>query len=127
MDHFITPSEFLRQRYIDWGIAPHKISHIENGQGSPMSRVVDRAGAQPAHNFAFFGQINKWKGLDLLLDALKIVIERRPEGAPMPTLNVHGANLEGQEASVRERIQAKLVELHPHVQFHGALQQAGHA
>lgn len=120
VDHFVTPSEFLRERYIRWGIPAERISTIENGQATELPRVVDRPGAQPAHSFAFFGQINKWKGLDLLLDALQIVIDRRPEGAPMPTLNVHGANLESQEASVRERIQGKLEGLRPHVQFHGA-------
>jgi len=106
VDHFIAPSEFLRQRYIGWGVAPSKISHIENGQSSPSHHVVANAGASPSHSFA-------------LLDALKLVVERRPKGSPMPTLNVHGANLDGQEASVRELIQAKLDELRPRVQFHG--------
>jgi len=31
VDAFVSPSEFLRQRYIAWGIAPERICVIENG------------------------------------------------------------------------------------------------
>ncbi|NDY90910.1 glycosyltransferase family 4 protein [Ideonella livida] len=120
VDAFVTPSEFLRQRYVDWGLPAHRVHTLENGQAQALTRVVDRPGTHPNRQFAFFGQINKWKGLDLLLDALAIVLDRRKEGDPLPTLNVHGANLENQEAAVRERISTKLEKLRPHVQFHGA-------
>ena len=32
VDQFIAPSNFLRDRYIGWGIAPNRITVIENGQ-----------------------------------------------------------------------------------------------
>ena len=31
VDVFVAPSQFLRQRYIEWGIPSHKIVHIPNG------------------------------------------------------------------------------------------------
>ena len=35
-DAFVSPSEFLRQRYIEWGIPAEHIVVIENGQPSPL-------------------------------------------------------------------------------------------
>lgn len=119
VDHFIAPSEFLRQRYIQWGLPADRLHMIENGQAFALHAADDRPGSRPAHNFAFFGQINRWKGLDVLLEAMRIVLDRRPEDAPLPMLNVHGANLEHQAPEVRQAIEAKLEALQPHVQFHG--------
>jgi glycosyltransferase involved in cell wall biosynthesis len=119
VDHFITPSEFLRQRYIKWGLPADRIHMIENGQAFGLKPAQDPSGSHPAHHFAFFGQINRWKGLDVLLEAMRIVLERRPEDAPLPMLNIHGANLENQSKEVREALEEKLEDLQPHVQFHG--------
>lgn len=127
VDEFIAPSEFLRQRYIRWGLPAERIHTLENGQTQdlrPLAAAANLPPTQLAHHFAFFGQINPWKGLDLLLEAMSIVLERRPAGAPMPTLNVHGARLDEQEPAVRKRIQNQLKALHPHVQFHGAYRKA---
>jgi hypothetical protein len=34
VDQFVSPSEFLRQRYIAWGLQPEQIVVIENGQSA---------------------------------------------------------------------------------------------
>lgn len=126
VDEFITPSEFLRQRYIRWGLPAERIHMLENGQ-APL-RAPDAPAEPPsagaAHRFAFFGQINRWKGLDLLLDAMLLLAKRRPKGAPMPHLDVHGANLAQQEQPVREALEHKLRKLGRHVRFHGAYRKA---
>lgn len=103
VDQFVSPSEFLRQRYIDWGIAPEKIVVIENGQAPEEQlppRVIEEGDARNV--FGFFGQINPYKGVDVLLQALtelpkserkKIVVE------------IHGANLEWQSKEYQEKIE----------------------
>lgn len=103
VDNFVAPSEFLRQRYIDWGIAPESIVVIENGQPSRGAGVTPLTADRAQRNrFGFFGQINPFKGLDVILRAL----------TSMPTnkrrrivLEVHGANLEYQTEEFRARIE----------------------
>src|SRR3546814_20916506 len=34
IDGFVAPSEFLRQRYIQWGLKPEQIQVVENGQSA---------------------------------------------------------------------------------------------
>ena len=48
-DMFISPSEFLRQRYVDWGIPADYITVIENGQPELLGACRERAAraAQP--------------------------------------------------------------------------------
>ncbi len=109
VDQFVTPSDFLRNRYIDWGIAPDRIVTIENGQ-------PDRAPLPPRplavgetrNRFGFFGQINRFKGVDVLLEAL-IGLPRKQRRRLM--LEVHGANLEHQPEAFRHRIKAMRAEL----------------
>lgn len=102
VDHFISPSEFLRQRYIAWGIPAEKISVIENGQDDheplPPRSLAE---GETRNRFGFFGQINPFKGLDVLLKALH---EMSKEDRRKIVLEVHGANLETQTGEFRDRI-----------------------
>jgi glycosyltransferase involved in cell wall biosynthesis len=104
VDGFVSPSKFLRQRYIDWGIAPERIVVIENGQ--PDDAVLPprqlREG-ESRNRFGFFGQVTPYKGLDVLLGALGQL--RKKERRNL-VLEVHGANLELQTAEYRERVEA---------------------
>lgn len=112
IDHFISPSKFLRERYIAWGIPEEKISVIENGQpDAPIQDANDyEVERQTPNRFGFFGQINPFKGLDVLLQALQALPEKERKNI---TLEVHGANLEIQAAEFREKIErlrAPLIE-----------------
>lgn len=111
VDQFVSPSEFLRQRYIDWGLSPDKITVIENGQADeePLSPRPLAAG-ETRNRFGFFGQITPYKGLDVVLEALALMKE---EDADKIVLEVHGANLELQPEDYRnkvERLRAPLME-----------------
>ena len=69
VDHFISPSEYLRQRFITWGLAADRISVIANGHMQQRP-----AGWTPTHSpglnvFGFFGQYVDVKGIDVLLRA----------------------------------------------------------
>lgn len=111
VDHFVSPSEFLRQRYIDWGLDPGKITVIENGQADAEALPPrPLASGQTRNRFGFFGQITPYKGLDVVLEALALLDE---EGGDKVVLEVHGANLELQPEDYRkkvERLRAPLIE-----------------
>jgi glycosyltransferase involved in cell wall biosynthesis len=103
VDQFVSPSEFLRQRYIAWGIAPERIVVIENGQ-SPEEPLPPRplADGEARNRFGFFGQINPFKGIDVLLEALN---DLGKADRKRLVLEVHGANLEWQTDEFKARIQ----------------------
>lgn len=69
VDRFISPSHFLRERFIEWGIAPNQIVVIRNGLpvrlGTPARQTPDSR----RDRFGFFGHINRFKGATVALDA----------------------------------------------------------
>lgn len=106
VDGFIAPSEFLRQRYIAWGLDAERIVTIENGQPerTPLpARAL--APGERRNRFAFFGQVNPYKGLDLLLQALASLPS---EAQKRLVLEVHAAHFDKQPRELRKRIQRLL-------------------
>jgi glycosyltransferase involved in cell wall biosynthesis len=75
LDGFIAPSRFLMQRFVAWGLPETRFALIENGlagfirPGPPRKRAADAPLV-----FAYFGQINPFKGVDTLLDALDLIL-----------------------------------------------------
>lgn len=104
VDNFVSPSEFLRRRYIEWGVPAEKITVIENGQDDAQSVPPRSIGEDGRRNrFGFFGQINPFKGLDVLLKALHEMPKKERRDI---VLEVHGANLDSQTAEFQSRIRA---------------------
>lgn len=69
VDRFIAPSDYLRDRFIAWGLDGDRIVTIPNGH--TRQRPQDWA---PRHSkglnvFGFFGQFLDVKGIDILLEA----------------------------------------------------------
>ena len=114
IDQFITPSEHARQRYIEWGIPPEKILHEDYGR-IPVDALPDPLDAGHRKRIGFFGQITPFKGVDVLLEAMKL-IEARGLGAE---LSIHGANLDHQRREFRERIEALIDDTSGRVRFAG--------
>jgi len=103
VDQFVSPSEFLRQRYIDWGLTSEKIVVIENGQADESPLPPRPLGENETRNrFGFFGQINPFKGLDVLLEALTLMPKSERKKI---VLEVHGANLEHQSTDFQQKIE----------------------
>lgn len=100
IDRFFAPSEFLRQRYIEWGLSPERIVVCENGQAKdePLPPRPLAAG-ETRNRFGFFGQITPYKGLDVVLEALNQMADTEL------ILEVHGANLEVAAQDFREKIE----------------------
>lgn len=117
VDLFIAPSEFLRGRYIEWGLPADRIVTLENGQEPVESlppREVPRGGRRA--NFGFFGQVNPFKGAHILLEAVE---KLPPRVRSRMRLDIHGANLELQEPGFREEIEKALAQCGPSVRFAG--------
>jgi glycosyltransferase involved in cell wall biosynthesis len=111
IEGFISPSEFLRQRYIQWGIDESKIIVIENGQQDiealPPRELAD---GETRNRFAYFGQVNPYKGIDVLLQALLSLKKKQRKKL---VVEVHGANLEQQTGEFQEKVKemaSKLIE-----------------
>ncbi|MEI6363436.1 MAG: glycosyltransferase family 4 protein [Actinomycetes bacterium] len=71
VDLFVTPSRFVRDRYVDWGLDIGRVRVIANALDLER-RVTRRTRALPANGLrlAFIGQHTPYKGLDVLMDAV---------------------------------------------------------
>ncbi|OLE57821.1 MAG: hypothetical protein AUI36_14290, partial [Cyanobacteria bacterium 13_1_40CM_2_61_4] len=102
-DLFVVPSEYAAERYSEWGIPRSKIV-VKPYSRQPLSAEAEQfAPEQPngvRNRFAFFGQLNPYKGADVLLEAMEI-LGHDFNGE----LLVFGANLEIQPPEFRERVQ----------------------
>jgi glycosyltransferase involved in cell wall biosynthesis len=121
-DGYISPSRFLAERYVGWGLPEEKMVVIENGLN-----VVERAEPRPMADandrrsrFAFFGQMTPYKGVDVLLDA----VQRIPENiwGDDATLTIHGGNLERQPDGFRAKVGGLLEAAGRRVRFAGSYQ-----
>ena len=122
VDHFIAPSEFLRQRYIDWGLEAQRIHTIEN----PLPSVQHHTAwpqTPPKNNqewvLGFFGQINYYKGLDVILEGVSQALLR---GATV-RVNIHGKYSEVTGTDYIESLQAHINALGAAAHFAGPYQQ----
>jgi len=104
VDRFISPSEFLKARYVDWGLDAKRIAVIENGQ--PAGSVAAERG-EPLERqiFGYFGQITPYKGVDVLLDAFSRLPERLRE---LSVLQVHGGGHQNFPGAFATRMEAAL-------------------
>lgn len=118
VDVFVSPSYFLIERYKAWGIPESKMVMIENGQPdveTPSPRLL--AEGEVRGRFAFFGQINPFKGVDVLLEAFDLL----PDNVKQQVhLDIHGANLEIQTPEFQDKINKLLEKLGDIVTMHGS-------
>ena len=70
VDMFVSPSQFLLDRYVEWGVPNNAICVIENGQ--PHYEPFERQPVQSVRStrIGYFGQITEYKGVDVLLQAV---------------------------------------------------------
>jgi glycosyltransferase involved in cell wall biosynthesis len=76
VDCFIAPSEYVKHRYAEWGLPPERIE-VEPQGFTPAGRREpdDETGHSVRNRFAFFGQLNPYKGADVLLRAMDVLGE----------------------------------------------------
>lgn len=118
VDHFVSPSSFLKTRYTDWGLSADSIDVIENGQPAIANASIDaRSHELEQVNFAYFGQVNPFKGIDVLLEAIKLIPRKYRRQF---RVDIHGANLESQKGAFKERIAKLLEDVGSSCRFHGS-------
>ncbi len=120
-DHYVSPSHFLADRYVEWGIDGERMSVIENGLAIDEAAPPRQISGPDARRsrFAFFGQLTPFKGADVLLDA----ITRVPESVwgDDARLMIFGGNLERQPLGFQEKITELVKRAGPRARFYGAL------
>jgi glycosyltransferase involved in cell wall biosynthesis len=119
VDRFISPSAFLADRYAAWGLEREHISVVENGLlgHQPLQRPARERRPGAPWVFGYFGQITRFKGMDVLLDACD-AIAADEELARRLHIRIHGS-LVGQTTEFAERF-AAAVKQHPFLSFAGA-------
>ena len=118
-DAYVSPSHFLVDRYVKWGLPADKFMMLENG--------IDVSHAAPARplgpsgrrsRFGFFGQVTEFKGVQVLLDAIgRVPDEVWGEDA---ALCLFGGNLENQPEAFRKSFAALVEKAGTRAKFYGS-------
>ncbi len=111
VDRFVFPSEFLADRYVDWGLPGGKCAVIPNGQEDLAGGFDKRQHSAPVNRFGFFGQFIDNKGIDVILEALIIMSKRKtipPQGI---VVEINGANENYATAAYLDRVRGQFAEI----------------
>ncbi len=122
VDAFVSPSRFLLRRFADWGLPPERLLMIENGldggQAAPP-RALPAGGRR--NRFAFFGQLNPFKGIKVLVEAVNRI---PPDVWGDAILYVFGGNLEHQPAEFQTAVKELFRLAGRRVRFMGSYKSA---
>ena len=95
---FISPSQFLADRFCAWGLPRDRLHVIENGLA--VDTATPRQAKPPGRSefvFGYFGQVNPFKGADVLLRAAQLLgAQKKP--ASNIRIRIHG-NIIGLDAT----------------------------
>ncbi len=113
VDLFLAPSQYLLERFVDWGIPRDRIRFHEYGR---LLRPTPEESANPPRGqIGFFGQIRPHKGVTVLLQAMQRLANR---GNPDIHLLLSGAGLETEDQDFQDEF-AALLEKCPNVTYLG--------
>jgi len=122
VDRFVSPSKFLRDRHVAWGLDPGRISVVENllppGFRAPAAVAADGT-RQDRIRFGFFGQLNRYKGALVLLDAVKHLPQ---EIADQVEIVLFGAKLEQQQQEFQDAVTRAIKDSRARVSLFGPYQ-----
>jgi glycosyltransferase involved in cell wall biosynthesis len=99
----ISPSAFLKERFVQAGVNPNRIRVIENGLANNVRPQPRRRDDGEPWTFGYFGQINQYKGVDVLLAAAELLAQRPADERPL--FRIHGP-LVGQTEAFAARLEA---------------------
>ncbi len=119
VDHFISPSHFLIERYAAWGIAKEKMSMLENGQVFQHSYSTAKRPLRQDERrsvFGYFGQINPFKGMDVLMDALDYLHQDILEDF---RVHVHGTGMEMWPEEFQKKVKKQFKKYKKNVTYFG--------
>jgi glycosyltransferase involved in cell wall biosynthesis len=125
VDAFTTPSKFMIEHYVNWGLERESITHVTNGQDDYARGKAEPPPRVKRNRFGFFGQLVDNKGLYVILEAVELL---REEGFREFHVEVNGDNLRYASEARRNEIEAFMkreAELpigEQRVRFNGAYQ-----
>jgi glycosyltransferase involved in cell wall biosynthesis len=119
VDLFVAPSRFLLERYVQWGIPREKLMFEDYGR-LPVLPAPESERSGPRNRLSFFGQVNPYKGLDVLLAAMKQVALEQPD----VHLRIYGANLDIWPESLQREFLENVESLKDRVTFAGPYDRA---
>ncbi len=104
VDIFTTPSRFMIEHYVTWGLARARLRHVANGQPNYAGGAVAADAARGRRTrFGFFGQLVDDKGVWLILEAVQLL---RAEGFGDFVVEINGENLRYASPARRAEIEA---------------------
>ena len=120
VDMFVSPSRFLIDRYVDWGIDAGRLTFLENGlEIAEVAPARPLAGGKGRRNrFAYFGQLNQFKGIKVLVEAVARV--PAADWGTDSVLCVFGGNLEVQPESFQQEFKRLVQMAGRRVRFFGS-------
>ena len=124
VDAFVSPSGFLMERYVAWGLPQDKFHQIENGLPAHAIGGAGKGRNGSATRFGFFGQMLPFKGLEVLLEAVDRLPGNVSRGADRITLDIHGSRLSEQPGTYQNRVADLLKKCGDRVKMHGRYDQA---
>lgn len=119
VDVFIAPSAFLKQRFVEWGIAPARIQLLPNAVATPIHADASEPPRTRRNRFAYFGNIARHKGVLVLLAA---AARLQAQGADL-RISLHGG-LGMAEPAFRQEFEAALSAAAPLAQHMGPYDRA---
>lgn len=116
VDLFVSPSEFLRGRFVAWGLPADRIVVQENvlPQHPPAAAPRERQPGGPLR-VAYFGQLSPLKGIDVFLRAARRL---RKSGLPIQ-FRIYGS-YESQPSSFQQRVREAIESMPANVSYKGA-------
>jgi glycosyltransferase involved in cell wall biosynthesis len=116
VDQFISPSAFLAERYVHWGIPEAKMAVLENVTMPAQATGFPGLDADPdILRVGFFGQISFLKGIHVALDAARLLEE---EGVTNIQLEIHG-DYTSQPPEFQTDFLERLQKAGRNVRYHG--------
>jgi glycosyltransferase involved in cell wall biosynthesis len=122
-DAYVSPSHFLIDRYVDWGLPRAKFRMIENGltvEEIAPPRPIPRGGRR--NRFAFFGQLTEFKGAHVLVEAASRIPQK--VWGDDSALMIFGGNLERQPPAYQKHFTEQVQRAGRRVRFYGSYRAA---
>lgn len=116
VDHFVSPSQFLSDRYIAWGIPENRISVIENVVRAAVARENGEGMAETGHlRVGFFGQLSFLKGANVLFEAARLLDKQERSDI---SFDIFG-DYRNQPVEFQKELQDRLETIGSNVRLHG--------